>query len=82
MIFTDVHLCIFNSTDYQVSITNDNKFVVLQLAPDKSNCNASCTISIAENVLDDFVKKILEMLSELDRKSAKAEVMQCERPGR
>jgi hypothetical protein len=79
MIFTHIHLCIFNSTDYQVSITNDNKYIELQLKPDKCNCNATCTISIAEGVLEDFVLKILDMWSGLEQKSVKAGVMRCPR---
>jgi hypothetical protein len=75
MIYTDIHMFISNSTDYQVTVSEDDKYIRLQMLPDKNNPQASYLISIAEGTLDDFIRKIMAMRTELEQKWTQTGVM-------
>jgi hypothetical protein len=75
MIYTDIHMFISNSADYQVTVSEDDKYIRLQMLPDKNNPQASYLISIAEGTLDDFIRKIMAMRTELEQKWTQTGVM-------
>jgi hypothetical protein len=72
MIFTNIHMCIYDSTDYNLTVTEDKKYIELRLAPDKNNLHSLCLISIAEDALDDLIQKIITMI---EQKSTRVGVM-------